>query len=177
MMITQRRYKQGAFTLVELVATISTASVLLALATGVVHRMMRFESASRQRASVHRTALRLSHDFRHDIHRAEGIELSDHEGQTPMVRLILSEVGDVTYQVANQRVLREQRLDDEQVARETYDFPTDYQVSFSQPAPRTAKLTVVHHLPLVGINPQTVLHVEAELGRLLRLTQVEGTTP
>ncbi len=165
------------FTLVEMIVTISTASVLLTLATGVVHRMMRFESMSRQRASVHRTAVRLSHDFRHDVHQAEGFEVSDSPDQPPTIRLMLPDGGDATYQVAGQRVLREQQLDDERVAREIYDFPADYQVMFSQSTPRLAGLTVVHNLPLVGVDPRAVLHVEAEVGRLLRLTAGEEASP
>jgi len=164
-------------TLIELMVTISTASVLLLLATSVVHRMMRFESKSRQRASVHRTAVRLSHDFRKDIHQADSFQIRGREDQPPTIRLVLPEGSDVTYRVTQHRVLREQRIDDQQVARETYDFPADYQVSFSRSSPRLAELTVVHNPRLAGIGPQTVLHVEAEAGRLLRLAKVEEAAP
>ncbi len=173
----QRGNKQRGFTLVELMATISSASVLLMLATGVVHSTMRFESTCRQRASVHRAAVRLSHDFRYDIHRANGFRISDRADQPPTIRLILPEGSEVTYQVTHQRVLREQRLGAQQVARETYDFPADYQVMFSQSEPRMAELTVEHHLQLVGVDPQTVVHVQAEVGRLLRLAKVEEISP
>ena len=175
-MIMRRGYTQRGFTLVEMVVTISTASILLTLATGVVHRVMRFESVSRQRASVHRAAMRLSHDFRHDVHRANGFEISDPPEQ-PTMRLTLPEGNDVTYQVTSQRVLREQQLEDQQVAREIYDFPTDYQVRFSRSAPRLAEISIVHILPLVGIDPQTVVHVETEVGRLQRLTNAVEDSP
>ncbi|MCH7753248.1 MAG: prepilin-type N-terminal cleavage/methylation domain-containing protein [Planctomycetes bacterium] len=177
----QRGNKQQGFTLVELMVTVSTASVLLMLATGVVHSTMRFESMSRQRASVHRAAVRLSHDFRHDIHRANGFRISDRADKPPTIRLMLPEGSEVTYQVTHQRVLREQRLGAQQVAqqvaRETYDFPANYRVMFSQSEPRMAELTVEHHLQLVGIDPQTVVHVQAEVGRLLRLEKVKEISP
>jgi prepilin-type N-terminal cleavage/methylation domain-containing protein len=173
----QHGKRQRGFTLVELIVTISTASVLLMLATGVVHSTMRFESMSRQRAEVHRAAVRLSHDFRHDVHRAAGFRISDRADQPPTIRLILPEGSEVTYQVTRQRVLREQRLSAPQVARETYDFPADYQVMFSQSEPQMAELTVEHHLQLVGVDPQTVVHVQAEVGRLLRLAKVEEAAP
>jgi hypothetical protein len=176
-MITKHRNKPSAFTLVELMVTISTSAVLLGLATGAVHRMMRFESASRQRASVHRTAVRLSNDFRSDIHQANGFEIGDSDDQPPTIRLTLPEGSDVTYQVAGQRVLREQRLDNQQVARETYEFPADHQVRFSDSDARMAELTIVHNLPIVGVDPQTVMHVAAEVGRLLRLTAGEEVAP
>ena len=173
----QRGNRQRGFTLVELIVTISTASVLLTLATGVVHSTMRFESMSRQRAEVHRAAVRLSHDFRHDVHRASDFRISDRADQPHTIRLTLPEGSEVTYQVTRQRVLREQRLNDLQVARETYDFPANYQVMFSQSDPQMAELTVEHHLQLVGVDPQTVVHVQAEVGRLLRLAKVEEAAP
>ncbi len=173
----QRGNRQRGFTLVEMIVTISTASVLLMLATGVVHSTMRFESMSRQRAEVHRAAVRLSHDFRHDVHRANGFRISDRADQPHTIRLTLPEGSEVTYQVTRQRVLREQRLGAQQVARETYDFPANYQVMFSQSAPQMAELTVEHHLQLVGVDPQTVVHVQAEVGRLLRLAKVEEAAP
>ncbi len=173
----QRGNRQRGFTLVELIVTISTASVLLMLATGVVHSTMRFESMSRQRAEVHRAAVRLSHDFRHDVHRANGFRISDRADQPPTIHLTLPEGSEVTYEVINQRVLREQRLDAQQVARETYDFPANYRVMFSQSEPRMTELTVEHHLQLVGVDPQTVVHVQAEVGRLLRLAKVEEAAP
>ena len=177
----QRGNKRRGFTLVELMVTISSASVLLMLATGVVHSTMRFESMSRQRAEVHRAAVRLSHDFRHDVHRANGFRISDRADQPHTIRLTLPEGSEVTYQVTRQRVLREQRLSTQQVAqqvaRETYDFPANYQVMFSQSEPQMAELTVEHHLQLVGVDPQTVVHVQAEVGRLLRLAKVEEAAP
>ena len=177
----RRGNKQRGFTLVELIVTISSASVLQMLATGVVHRTMRFESMSRQRADVHRAAVRLSHDFRHDVHRANGFRIGDRADQPPTIHLTLPEGSEVTYQVTRQRVLREQRLGTQkgaqQVARETYDFPAKYQVMFSQSEPRMAELTVEHHLQLVGVDPQTVVHVQAEVGRLLRLEKVEEISP
>lgn len=176
-MNTRRGNKQRGFTLVELMATVSTSSVLLMLATGVVHSTMRFESMSRQRAEVHRAAVRLSHDFRQDIHRANGFRISDRADQPPTIHLTLPEGSEVTYQVTRQRVLREQRLGAQQVARETYDFPANYRVMFSQSEPRMAELTVEHHLQLVGVDPQTVVHVQAEVGRLLRLQKVEEISP
>lgn len=176
-MNTRRGNKQRGFTLVELMATVSTSSVLLMLATGVVHSTMRFESTSRQRAEVHRAAVRLSHDFRQDIHRANGFRISDRADQPPTIHLTLPEGSEVTYQVTRQRVLREQRLGAQQVARETYDFPANYRVMFSQSEPRMAELTVEHHLQLVGVDPQTVVHVQAEVGRLLRLAKVEEAAP
>ena len=170
-------HSQYGFTLVEMVVTISTASVLLAMATGVVHRMMRFESQSRQRADVHRTAVRLTNDFRKDVHQAHSIEIGD-EAETPnLIRLMFPAGNEVTYLMVNHTVMREQLLDEHSVYRETYEFPIRYQVRFSDRGPQLAGLAVVHNLQLIGIEPQTVVHVEAEVGRLLRLTESLEAAP
>jgi len=169
--------KSRGFTLVEMLATISSASVLLVLATGVLHRTMRFDSTCRQRAQVHRVAVRLSHDFRHDVHRAESFQVSGVAEEPSSILLELPDGGNVTYQVTEQRVLREQPLASQQVARQTYDFPDDYKVSFLRAGPRLAELTVEHDPHLIGVEPQTVVHVQAEVGRLLRLANVQEVSP
>ena len=169
--------KSRGFSLVELMATMSTATVLLALATGLVHRTMRFESLSQQRASAERTAARLAHDFRRDVHHAHNTQVSEQDQLSASIRIVISEGGDVTYRATKHRVLREQRLNARQVAREIYDFPEDHQVSFSRPSPRMAVLHVEHQLELIGVAPQHVVHVEAEIGRLHRLIQAAKEAP
>ena len=165
-------------TLVELIVTMSVGSTLLLLATGVVHRTMRFESVSRERGDVHRTAGRLSHDFRRDAHQAESLQLSDEADQPSTMRLTLPDQDAVTYTVDKGMVLREQRLADGQVRREPYYLPPGYRATFARLfRPRRAVLTVEHDHGLVGEAPRTLVHVEAEVGRLLRLAQIEEPTP
>ena len=161
-------------TLVELIVTMSVGSTLLLLATGVVHRTMRFESTSRQRTDVHRTARRLAHDFRRDAHRAESVKLSDEADPPTTIRFSLPDEAAVTYTVARGMVLREQRLAEGQVRREPYYFPPGYRVTFAGVfRPRRAVLSVEHDHGLIGEPPSTLVHVAAEVGRLLRLAQVE----
>jgi len=166
------------FTLVEMIVIMSVGSSLLLLATGVVHRTMRIESSSRERADDYRTARRLSHDFRRDAHQAESCRVSDEADGPPTIRLSLPDQDDVIYTVARGMVLREQRLAEGQVRYEPYYFPTGYRTAFAQVfRPRRAVLSVEQDLGLAGEPPRTLVHVEAEVGRLLRLAQVEETAP
>lgn len=165
-------------TLVELLVTMSVGGALLLLATGVVHRTMRLESSSHQQADVHRTAVRLSHDFRQDAHRAKSLQLSDLAEESTTIQFTLPDEEPVTYTLAKNMVLREQRLAEGQVRREPYYLPPGYQVAFTQEfRPRRAVLTLDYDHRLVGEAPQPLVRVEAELGRLLRLAQFEEPTP
>ncbi len=163
-----------AFTLIEMLVSISVGSVLMGLALGMVHRTMRAESTARTNAQVERTAARLSRQFRHDIHQAQSISLDGQQTDTPSLRLMLSDQRPVTYQIERGRVLREQQQGDEQTHREVFSFPDDHSLLFAELAePSRAVLTVEHDTKLVGISPQVRLHVEAVVGQFLRLSQTE----
>ena len=56
--------------LVELLAAMTAASVVMATSLGLVHRSFSFESRSRGILADERTALRLARQFRADVHEA-----------------------------------------------------------------------------------------------------------
>ena len=121
--------------------------------------------------------MRLANDIRRDVHLAKGFQISNRRDQPATIRLNLPDGKDVTYQATNGRILRQQRLDAEQTAYETYDFPNDYRLTFSQPLPQLAEVVVEHDPKLMGVEPLTVVHVKAEVGRLLRLAGLEEDSP
>ncbi len=167
--------KNRGFTLVEMVAVISVSSVLLVLATGVVHRAMRIDTAWRERADVTRAMTRLAHDLRRDAHRAQSVEIT----QDPLVlRIVFADDAEVSYQVVGEKIVRERQAAGEQTEREYYKKPADYGLEITILAsPERVELRLTHDVKLVGIEPRTVLHVEAQVGRLLRLTGGEGGEP
>lgn len=61
-----------AASLVELLATMTAASVVMAAAVGLLHRSYAFESRSRHALADERAALRLARQFRADAHAARG---------------------------------------------------------------------------------------------------------
>lgn len=170
--------EQRGFTLVELSASLAVGSVLLVLATGVVHRTMRIESIMRDNAAVERAALRLSRDFRYDAHRAESFSLNRPTADQPMLQLVLPGQAPVTYRVEGSGVLREQSNNDTQIHRERYSFSDNFHVQFAElPAPRRVVLTLERKTELVGIPPRIELHVEAVIGQFLQFSQTEETSP
>jgi len=171
--------KFRGFTLIELLATMAVASVLLTLSAGIIHRTMRFQSAAREELDAQRTAAQLAQQFRADGHQAKGLRVTDQDGRPPSVVFSLpSERGhDVTYTVTDQTMLREQRLDDARVRREQYGFRAGYHVTFAKlQQPQRAVLIVFRDLPGKGTRPREVLHVEVEVGRLLRLAAVQESS-
>lgn len=164
--------------LVELIVCMSMGTTLLVMATGVLQRTMRFASTSCEQADVHRTVGRLAHDFRQDVHRAENLRFWEEADEPPSVSLSIPNEQPIVYTVNSGMVLREQPLDDGQVRREPYYLPRGYHTTFGQVLrPRRAVLTVQYEHGLVGEPPRTLAHVEALMGRLLRMAQFQEPAP
>ena len=62
--------RRRGVSLVELLAAMTAASVVMATSLGLVHRSFSFESRSRGILADERTALRLARQFRADVHEA-----------------------------------------------------------------------------------------------------------
>lgn len=164
--------KLRAFTLIEMMVSISVGSVLMALALGMVHRTMRVESAARAHQAVERTAARLSRQFRHDIHQTQSVALDRQQAGSPNLRLLLPAQHPITYRITNSGVLREQQQSPESgpIRRELFTFPADHTLRFAEHhRPARAVLTLVRDDRLVGVPPQVRLHVEAVIGQFLQL--------
>lgn len=169
---------QRGFTLVEMLVSISAGSVLLVLATGVVHRTMRVESVVRENAAAERAALRLSRQFRHDIHQAKSVSLDGRQADQPVLQIVLSGQAPVSYRVEHTGVLREQPHNDTQIYREHFSFPDNYTVKFNElPSPRRVALTLERDTGLVGVPPRVELHVEAVISQFLQLRQPKENSP
>ena len=166
-----------AFTLVELVASLSAGSVLLVLAMGTVHRTMRIESAMQNNAAAERTAARLSRQFRHDIHLAESVSLDRQQAGKPALQIILPGQSPISYRIDDASVHREQTLTDKQVHHEQFMFPENFVMNFQElTAPQRVVLTVHSETGLTNAPPRLELHVEAVIGQLPRLKQpIEAT--
>jgi type II secretory pathway component PulJ len=69
--------KRSGVTLIETMIAVSTSSMLLLLAIGVLHQAMRLSSKAKNRTEFHQSDMRLSTQFREDVHRATKTELTD----------------------------------------------------------------------------------------------------
>ena len=167
--------KVRGFTLVEMLAVVAVSSVLLVIATGVVHRAMRLESRWEEEANVSRTLTRLARDFRGDAHQAQDAEVT----QDPLgLKLTLPDSTVITYEVAADEVIRDYQSPGKSRRREFYSQPAEYQAQFTLgEEPQWVELHVTHDPHLAGVQPRTTVHVRAEVGRFSRLARSQGGTP
>lgn len=171
------RFSRG-HSLVELMICMSVGTIILMIGTGIVHRTMRLESATRQQADMQCTANRLARDFRRDAHRAAAVAVVEEAGRPAAVQFDQPDERPITYTLRNGMVLREQVLADRQTRREPYYLAPGYVAEFDEVyRPNRAVLTLRHDSEYVGEAPRTLAHVEAEVGRLLRLATMEEPTP
>ena len=163
--------KSRDYTLVEMMAVMTVASVLLAIAAEVVTRAMRIDTTWREQAGIARSMSRLSHDLRRDVHQARNVTVT----QEPLAMEITRDDGaEVSYTVADEEIIRSSQQDEEQLEREYYKKAADQQVAITTlSSPERVELRVTQEVKLVGEAPRTVLHVLAEVGRFVRLTQSE----
>src|SRR5262245_24401238 len=178
-----------AISLIELMAGLSACSVILTTSAVLLHRMMRVESASRAFADVERSAGRLSHQFRHDVHRASASLLDRSQmSKGVAITLQLSKNQSVEYSLDNGNITRAELQDGKIAYREEFDLPENARLSFEElqspkrivlslTTPRLAqtqtdsndqKMNIVHSVPLS-------LRVEAVVDRD-RLNSNSATT-
>lgn len=163
------------FTLVEMVAAISVGSVLLVLATGVVQRAMKLDSQWHAHADATRALTRLSRDLRRDAHEANSVTVS----QEPLeMQFSLPNGQTVRYTVAATEIVRESLTAGAEPQREYYKKPSDYHAAITTlSSPERIDVQVTRDVKLVGEPPRVVMHVEAQVGRMLLLTRHEEVAP
>ncbi|MGI9427904.1 MAG: prepilin-type N-terminal cleavage/methylation domain-containing protein, partial [Bythopirellula sp.] len=166
--------KPQAFTLVEMLVCISMGSVLMGLALTMVHRTMRIEFAARSNSQVERTAIRLSSQFRHDVHRAQTASRNSLQAGAVTVRLVLPGERSIVYQLEQNIALRQQQRTAGQTQRESFVFPEDYHFQVEELTnPARLALILERDPQLIGVSPQRRLHVEAVVGQFLQLIGTE----
>ena len=167
--------KKRGFTLVEMVAVIGVGSVLLVLATGVVQRAMKLDSQWHHHADVSRSLTRFSHDLRRDTHEAESVSVSEEPAK---IQLSLPLGQTVNYTITDTEIARISEIDGAEPQREYYKKPADYRAILSKlSSPERIEVQINHDSNLVNQPPRMVMHVEAQVGRLLLLGRHEEPKP
>jgi hypothetical protein len=185
-MIRSRR----GISIVEMLVVMSASTVVLTLASLLIIRAMRVQMESRAHCDVERNALRLSGQFRSDVHQAETAETKELAGEDGVfLRLQLPDGNQVKYSRVGGTVQRLASASGQQVWREEFAFPAACDISIreleSPPRIRltiTAKLTVAPSdgKPTVSTLAIPVsFDVEAALDRDGRIAaaKVEETNP
>lgn len=161
--------------LAELLVVMIACTALFSLTGELLCRVMRVQIESRGHADVERNALRLSRQFRSDVHQARVFDLADDDES--LVRLELTDGKVAQYTVLDRTIRRQLLRDGEVAAVEVYQFPDPLQCEINELAePARLQLSIAAKpYSLDPAEPATAvpsnpihLRVEAVLGRDLR---------
>lgn len=162
--------------LAELLVVMIACTVLFSLTSQLLCRVMRVQIESRGHADVERNALRLSRQFRSDVHRARAVDLAA-EDENNLLRLELAGGQIAEYTLLVHTIRRQLVRDGERVALESYAFPDPLRCELQELADPERLLLAIsaepypasHEQPAASV-PSNPLHlrVEAVLGRDLR---------
>jgi prepilin-type N-terminal cleavage/methylation domain-containing protein len=178
-MKTSLKSRRGV-SLVELLVVMSLGSVLLTTSAVVLHRVMNVHGKTRNFLSASRNGLRLSDQFRSDVHRVTKVTTSDLDAPV-VLRLQLGEANVVEYSHAGGEVRRTQLEGEKTVSREEYSFPANSRVLIrEESSPRLLSLSVISQpgdpagSAQPGFATAVYLRIEAQVGRDSRYTDVKA---
>jgi hypothetical protein len=112
-----------AVSMVELLLVLSASTVLLTLTGMLLQRSMRIHMQSRARVNTERTVLRLSTQFRQDVHQARTAVTRDASGKDELLRLELANGRAAIYSRSEGNVLRLESGGGKPVWREAFVLP------------------------------------------------------
>ena len=139
--------RRPGVSLVELLVVMSMATVILTTSATLIHRIMRVQSKAYAFFDVQRSALRLTSQFRRDVHQATDASI---RGEGVEALLTLPSAGNqrVQYRLADGNVLRVLSIKGDAVSQEVFSFPADTEWTLQKRAdPRRLVLALAARPP------------------------------
>ncbi len=165
--------KRRAFTLVELLTTMTMGSSVMLLAIGLVHQSMSMSKLAKVRWEHDQSLARLAERFRSDVHSASALI----SASTKSLSLKLDE-STVVYKYDAAQVTWEKTSPHSAVARETFRFDERCAANFaSQAHPNRVVLQVERQVESTEVPSRVDLRVVAVVGRWQQLERVGGNLP
>lgn len=172
--------KRRGASLVELLVVMSLGAGLLTTTAVVLHRVMHSHGKTRHFLDASRSALRLSDQFRSDVHRARKVT-KDNLDAPIVVRLELGAADIVEYTHEGGVVRRTELKQDKVASREEYIFPANSKLIIRElPSPPLVSLSISSTPGDAGGPAQqgfataVYLLIEAQAGRDSRYTDVDA---
>jgi hypothetical protein len=161
--------------LIELLTVMSACTVLLSISAGLVHRAMFSHSHTRSFFDVERSALRLSGQFRRDVHQANPGEMETAAGgEAAFLRLKLPDEQTVEYRRAEKSVFRVLSRNGQTVSREEFPFRAVIDVSLrEEESPRRLVLSIIGG-PATAVSTSTGTRASAKFRDLPVSFQAEA---
>jgi hypothetical protein len=161
--------------ILELMVVLSASTVVLSLSSVLLQRVMRIHIQSRADLGAERTALRLSEQFRRDVHQARAAITDRAElGDNIVLRLTFADDQPVEYSYNSGILERVKSKGGNRLAREEFVFPANSDLTIESPgAPQRLILTVTtprsadgdkQHLPARKLTIPLSVQVEAVVG-------------
>ena len=165
--------RRRAMSLVELTVVMSSCTLILTLTTVLIHRVMRHQSQTRLFFDGQRSGMRLSEQFRRDVHEAT-TAVTTELPEGVFLRLPGREEQSIDYQRTERGILRVKMAGEGISSRDEFRFPDAVEaVVRRQEAPPLIILEVKPRHDASGGSPRpnafstpTHLQVQAHLGRM-----------
>jgi hypothetical protein len=161
--------------LAELLVTMSACTAILSLGAVLLHRAIHLQGRTSDFFVAQRSALRLSDQFRSDVHAARSAETHNLPENT-VLRLTLGDEKSVDYQFVDGIVQRSMPGGERSQSREQYLFPARCRIAVEEhDLPRRISLTIESQTSdsrkrnLAGSDSPVHLHIESILGRDAKL--------
>jgi prepilin-type N-terminal cleavage/methylation domain-containing protein len=163
-----------AFTLIETLVVMTVGSVVLAIAIGMLHLLLRAENTGRDRVSHATVSARLAEQFRNDAAEAlRTIPTPDHAAS--QCQFALPDGREVAYRVLPNEVQRDERAAGKTVRQESYMLPEDRVAVFgmeSSAKPVRASLVITGDGTRLPAGRE--LRIVAVVGKDHRFTKSDG---
>lgn len=164
--------------LVELLVTMSFASIVLGMGIGTLHLLLRTDKALTDALWRSQTVSQVSKTFRSDIHAARNItseqpaeEQAANEPASPVVSLQLAEGHFVRYSIDKNTLFRKELKADKTLREERFRFSPGTVISIETDHPKTAALVIQSINPSTKERHQTPTNVPK---RELKIEAVKG---
>lgn len=165
---------RSAFTLVELLMSLTMGGSVMLLAIGLVHQSMSMSKLSKVRWEHDQSTARLAQQFRNDVHFASALT----SASADLVELKLTDDSTITYKCEAARVIWEKTSSGSEVARELFQFDEGSRVTFSKEAnPERVALQLVRQSERTEFPSRVELRVVSIVGRWQQLERSGGSQP
>ncbi len=164
-----------AFSLVEMLMTMTMGSSLMLLAIGLVHQSLSLSKIGKARSEHDNSVNRLAHQFRTDVHSASAALAASADS----LQLTMSNSTTVTYRATESSVERQQTAIAGPQAYERFQFESLCSVHFSVPEnPSLAQFELERNFKDEALPARVDLLVIAHVGRWQQLEQsASGVQP
>ncbi|CAN5872452.1 hypothetical protein BH23PLA1_BH23PLA1_14550 [soil metagenome] len=154
-----------AFTLIEMIVSMTAGAIVLGLCAGLIHSLLRLERTSREGLIESASLARLDHEFRLDIHACKDYSIVEaNEGDGPRIELSLPGDERIEYQAVDEGILRIRRSDGDRVRRELYRLGQEPSIRWEIESQEDVDLLILH-LALGADRRREQVRIEAVRGR------------